>query len=450
MQVTEIHAVGLMRQLQIDVAAKDINDRCDMRLDEISGTAEIRGFRKGKVPKTYLKKVYGRRLMAEVLQQVVEESSRKALTDRKERPASQPEINLPENQADIEGAFSGGSGFSYIMKYEVLPTINLIDFEKLNLERPVMEINEDDIHDKLGELAKYNLIYDVHADIAEQGDKLTIDFSGLINGEPFEGGVAENVELVIGQGGFIEGFEQGLKGAKLDEKRFITTVFPKDYPVEALREKQAIFEVTIKKLSRPRPSEINDDLAKSMGLNDLNELKDTVKVQLSNEYLRIARSKLKRQLLDALDQSHSFELPKSLCDGEFSSAWKELTGQMEKDGKSFNDLKKSESDLRLDYTKLAERRVRLGLIIGEVGDRFGISVSKDELREAIVQQARTHPGTEQQVFDFYENTPGAINQIRAPIFEEKVVDFLLGKSNVQDRKVSKSEFLSIIESDSMN
>jgi len=238
---------GLMRQLQVVVPAQELNERCDKRLEEIKGTVEIRGFRKGKVPKVHLKKVYGRRLMVEVLQEAVEETSKKALTDRNERPATQPEINLPEDQAEIEGVVTGAKDLSYSMKYEVIPPIDLVDFAILDVERLVTEVTEEETTEKLNEIAQRNTLYDADAEAAaEDGYKLTIDFIGRIDGEAFEGGTAEGIDLVIGQGGFIEGFEDGLKGAKAGETRLVTTSFPEDYPVEDLKGKEAAFDVTVK------------------------------------------------------------------------------------------------------------------------------------------------------------------------------------------------------------
>jgi len=448
MQVTETHADGLMRQIQVVVPAQELNERCDKRLDEIQGTVEIRGFRKGKVPRVHLKKVYGRRLMAEVVENAVEESSKQALDDRNERPATRPEISLPEDEAEIEGVVSGTKDLSYSMKYEVIPPIELVDFASLEIERVTADVEDEEITEKLNEIAQRHTLYDPHdTAAAEDGDKLTIDFVGRIDGEAFDGGTADDVNLVIGEGGFIAGFEDGLKGAAAGETRVVTTTFPEDYPVETLQSKEAVFDVTVKEVGKPRTPELNDEFAQSVGMDDLDGLRNAIETQLASEYERIGRARLKRQLLDALDDKHSFELPSSLCDVEFDSIWQELTNSMEKDGKSFEEMDKPEDELRTDYLKLAERRVRLGLVIGEIGERFGVQVEKEELREAIVQQARRFPGQERQVYEYFEKTPGAINQLRAPVFEEKVVDLLLDKVNVTDRKVSRSEFLKLLEED---
>ena len=448
MQVTETSSEGLKREIQVVLAATDLTQRCDKRLDEIKDDVQIKGFRKGKVPKLHLKKVYGRRLMLEVLQEAVEESSQKALTDRNERPVGQPEIALPEDQTEIESVVTGTKDLSFSMKYEVIPPIELVDFASLEVERLVTEVDDEALNSALEDLAERNITHAAdEAAEAGDGDKLKIDFVGRIDGEDFEGGTAEDIDLVIGQGGFIPGFEDGLKGAKTGDNRTVTTTFPEDYPVDTLKGKEAIFDVTVKEVARAKEPSVDEDLATALGVESLDKLKELVSAQIAREYEQISHAKMKRHLLDLLDEKHKFELPPSLVTAEFDSIWGELTQNMEKEGKTFEDQKKTEDEMRTDYHDIAERRVRLGLVIGEIGEKFEIKVEQEELREALVQQARQYPGQEQHVYEYFEKTPGAIGQLRAPIFEEKVVDLLVSKAMVTDRTVSKDELVKPLDGD---
>ena len=448
MQVTETNSDGLKREIQVTLAAADLNDRCDKRLEEIKDDVQIKGFRKGKVPKPHLKKVFGRRLMLEVLQEAVEESSRQALTDRDERPVAQPEISLPEDEAEIESVVTGAKDLAFSMSYEVIPPINLVELETIEVERLTAEVDDEALNEALEDLAKRNIAYTAdEAATADDGDKLKIDFVGKIDGEAFEGGTAEDIDLVIGQGGFIPGFEDGLKGAKAGEEKVVTTTFPEEYPVDTLKGKEAVFDVTVKEVAKPSEAAVNDALAESLGVENLDKLKELVSNQISGELEQISRAKLKRSLLDLLDEKHNFELPPSLVQAEFDTVWNELTETMKKEEKTFESEGKSEDEVRKEYQDVAERRVRLGLIIGEIGEKFEIKVEQDELREAIVQQARQYPGQEQFVYEYFEKTPGAVSQLRAPIFEEKVVDVLIDKTTVKDRKVSREELVKPIDGD---
>ncbi|MGI9424041.1 MAG: trigger factor [Hyphomicrobiaceae bacterium] len=448
MQITETNSDGLKREIQVVLAAGDLTERCDKRLDEIKDDVQLKGFRKGKVPKLHLKKVFGRRLMLEVLQEAVEESSKQALTDRNERPVSQPEITLPEDQLEIESVVSGAKDLAFSMSYEVIPPIELVDFSTLEIERLKTEVDDTALNEALQDLAKRNTVYAPdEAAAAEDGDKLKIDFVGKIDGEVFEGGTAEGIDLVMGQGGFIPGFEDGLKGAKTNEERVVNVSFPDDYPVDTLKGKAAVFDVTVKEVGKPAEAEINDALAEALGVENLDKLKELVSNQIASEYEQVSRARLKRTLLDLLDEKHSFELPKTLVEAELKGIWDELNENMKKEEKTFEDTGKTEDETRAEYTDIAERRVRLGLVIGEIGDKHDIQVEQDELREAMVQQARQYPGQEKAVYEYFEKTPGAIGQLRAPIFEEKVVDFLVEKANVTDRDVSREDLLKPLEED---
>ena len=446
MQVTETSAEGLKRQVRVVLAAQDLTAKCDERIGEIKDRVQIKGFRKGKVPVTHLKKVYGRSLMAEVLQQAVEESSRQVLTDRNERAAVQPKIDLPESEQEIEQVIAGKSDLAFSMSYEVLPAIEIADFSAMKLERLVADVDDKAIDDALKQIAERNVTYTPDAAAAaDKGDKLTIDFVGKINGEVFDGGTAEGLDLVLGQASFIPGFEDGLIGVKSGESRTLSVTFPADYQAEELKGKPATFDVTVKELAKPSTPAIDDTLAKQLGVEDLAKLKELIKAQIAQEYAQVSRAKLKRELLDRLDKAHTFELPPSLVEGEFEGIWKQVTQGLEQAGKTFADEGKTEDGARKEYRDLAARRVRLGLVIGEIGEKNAIAVSQEELRRSLVEQARRFPGQERFVYEYYEKTPGAIAELRAPIFEDKVVDLIVDKAKPAERKVSREELLKPIE-----
>jgi trigger factor len=440
MQITETSNEGLKRTLQVTVPAGELGKRFSDRLDEIKDRVQLKGFRKGKVPVPHLKKMYGRSLMVEVLQDTVRETSNQALADRKLRPAMQPSVTLPEDQAEIEKVLAGQADLSYSMTFEVLPAIELADFKKLKLERLVADVDDEAVEKAIGDLVDRSVTYTAEEGrAAATGDRVTVDFVGKIDGEAFEGGTAEAAPIVLGQGNFIPGFEEGITGAKAGEARDVAATFPADYPVENLAGKAASFAVTVKEVAAPSRPEVNDEFAKTLGAESVAQLKDLVKQQIDREYANVARQKLKRELLDALEQAHEFELPPSLVDNEFAAIWQQLEANLKRADKTFADEGKSEEETRAEYRKIAERRVRLGLVIGEIADKNDLKITQDEMRKALIEQARRFPGQEKTVYEYYEKTPGALAELRAPIFEDKVVDFVLDKAKPADKKVSKDE-----------
>lgn len=448
MEVSVTNSEGLKRTLQVVIGKGELSERFSSRLDEVKDTIQLKGFRRGKVPVGHIKKVYGRSLMAEVMQTAVEETSRQALTDRKERPAFQPELKLPEDKDEIEKVITGGGDFTYTMSFEVLPEIAITDLAGIELERLVADVPDDAVAKALDELAKRNVRYEAEdGRAAAEGDQVTIDFVGRIDGTEFEGGKAEDVPLVIGQGGFIPGFEDGIKGAKAGDERVVKATFPAEYPVATLAGKEAAFDVKVKAVAKAQTPAIDDELAKGLGVDSLDMLKERLRAQIQREYDQVSRAKMKRAMLDALDKAHSFELPPTLVENEFEGIWRQLTQSMEQAKKTFADEGKSEDQVRAEYRKIAERRVRLGLVLGEIGDKGKIEVTQDELRNALFEQARRFPGQERMVYEYFEKTPGAVSQLRAPIFEEKVVDHIAAQAKVVDKKVGHEELLKPMEDD---
>lgn len=448
MEVSVTSSEGLKRTLQVVIAKGELSERFSNRLNEVKDTIQIKGFRRGKVPVGHIKKVYGRSLMAEVMQAAVEETSRKALTDRQERPAYQPELKLPEDKDEIEKVMTGGGDFTYSMSFEVLPDIAIADLSTMELERLVADVPDEAVANALDELAKRNVRYEAEEGReTSEGDQVTIDFVGRIDGAEFEGGKAEDVPLVIGQGGFIPGFEDGLKGAKAGDDRVVKATFPAEYPVATLAGKEAQFDVKVKAVAKPATPTIDDEMAKGLGVDSLDMLKERLRAQIQREYDQVSRAKMKRGMLDALDKAHTFELPPTLVENEFEGIWRQLTQSMEQAKKTFADEGKNEDEVRAEYRKIAERRVRLGLVLGEIGDKGKIEVTQDELRNALFEQARRFPGQERMVYEYFEKTPGAVSQLRAPIFEEKVVDHIAAQAKVIDKKVGHEELLKPMEDD---
>ena len=446
MQVSVTNSDGLKRTLRVVIEQGELGKRFSTRLDEVKNTIQIKGFRRGKVPPAHIRKLYGRSLMAEVVQQAIDETSQKAITERDERPAFQPKIDLPEDTEEIERVMTGVADFAYSMSFEVLPAIELADLSTLQLERLVADVPDDVVDKTLTQLAERNTTFvPEEGRAAVKGDQLTIDFVGSIDGVEFEGGKAEDVPLVLGGGGFIPGFEDGLEGAKADEDKVVTATFPAEYQVATLAGKTASFQVKVKAVARPEAPAIDDELAKGFGTENLDALKERIRTQIQQEYTQVSRAKMKRVMLDLLDKAHSFELPPTLVDNEFEGIWNQLTQSMDQAKKTFADEGKNEDDVRAEYRKIAERRVRLGLVLGEIGQKGEVEVTQDELRNALVEQARRFPGQEKMVYEYFEKTPGAVSQLRAPIFEEKVVDYIAAQAKPVDRKVSSEELLKPID-----
>jgi trigger factor len=422
------------------IPASELGVRFAARIDEVKDQVQIKGFRKGKVPLSHIKKVYGRSLMVEVLEKAVEETSRQAMVDRKERPALQPQIKLPEDQALIEQVIDGKADLSYGMTFEVLPEITITDLSALKVERLVAPIEPSAIDTAVQELANRNTTYEIEdGRTSVDGDRLTLDFLGKIDDVPFEGGKGEDVFLVLGQGGFIPGFEDSLRGSKAGDEKTITATFPDDYGAKNLAGKTAAFETKVKEVSAPKKVEINDEFAQTLGATDLPKLRELIEAQIQREHDQASRAKLKRALLDSLDKSHDFTLPPTLVESEFESIWGQVTAEMKRAEQTFPHEGKTEDEARAEYRKIAERRVRLGLIIGEIGDKNKVQVTQDDLRRALMEQARRFPGQEKMIYEYYEKTPGAVAELRAPIFEDKVIDFIIDASKPADKQVSKDD-----------
>lgn len=440
MQVTEANTDGLKRQLRVVIGAGELEDKLSERLQQLKGQVRIKGFRPGKVPVAHLRKVYGRSVMAEVVERALSEATEQAISDRNERPAMQPDVKLSEDKDELEKIMSGEADLAYTLSFEVLPEFTLTDLSKLKLVKPVAEVPADEIDKSVENLRQGSVAYE-----SEEGrkagtdDRLTIDYVGKIDGEEFEGGSGEDMFIVIGKGGFIPGFEEGLEGATAGEDRVIKATFPDTYPVADLANKEATFDVKVKDVAAPSLPELDDAFAEKMGLESVASLRDAVTEQLRQDYERASRGQLKRAILDALNDAHKFELPPTMVDTEFEAIWKQVTEGLEQAERTFEDEGKTEESARQEYREIAERRVRLGLVLSDIGDKNELTVSEEELGRKIVEQARRYPGQEQQVYEYLTKTPQALAQLRAPLYEDKVVDFVAELADVETKEVSSEE-----------
>jgi trigger factor len=448
MQVTETLNEGLKRELKVVVPAKDLQTRVDERLEELKATAQIKGFRPGKVPIGHLKKIYGQSAMAEVVQKAIETSSTEAMNEKSLKPAYQPEIVLPENEKDVQSVMSGEADLSFTMSFEIVPDIEIKDFKALKVEKLVVEVTGEHLNEALENIAGQYKDYEDKGDKkAADGDRVTISFVGRVDGEAFEGGTADDVPLELGSGSFIPGFEEQLAGTKAGDDKVVKVSFPEEYGVEHLAGKAAEFEVKVSKVEAPKTAAIDDAFAEKLGVESVGKLKEMVSERIADEFNSMSKAKLKRDMLDALDEDYKFDLPQKLVDQEFEQIWAALQREMESEGKTFADEDTTEEEVRTEYKAIAERRVRLGLVIGSIGEKAGVTVADEELQRGLMERARQYPGQEKQVFEFYRSNPNALVEIRGPIFEEKVVDHIAESASVTERSVTREALQHLLEHD---
>ena len=441
MNVTETLSQGLKREFQVVLNAADLKTRLDDELQNLQGKAKINGFRPGKVPVGHLRRLYGRSVMADVVQNAVNEANQKIVADHGLKLAFEPQIKFPENKDEIEAAMEAKGDLAFTVALEVLPKIELADLSDVSLVKPVTETPEADVDAALERMAGQNRPFASKGDdaVAEKGDRLLISFTGTLEGQPFDGGTGTGIPLDLGSGQFIPGFEDQLQGAKKGEQRTVSVTFPENYTATHLAGKPAEFAVTVDDVQAPGELKIDDELAKGFGMESLDALKAAIREQLGRELGAQSRRKLKKSLLDALDTKYAFELPPTLVDQEFGSVWSQVEADMKEAKKSFADENTTEEEARAEYRKIAERRVRLGLVLAEIGEQAKIQIADDEVTQALIERARQFPGQEKEVWEFYRKNPQALAEIRAPIFEEKVVDHLLGQVKVEDKTVSREE-----------
>lgn len=434
MQITETSANGLKREFKVVISADKLKDQVDNRLKELGERIKMPGFRPGKVPLQLLKQRYEKSVMGEVLERSVQEGSSQLMTERNLRPAGQPKVEIVK--------FETGEDLEFSVALEVIPDITPVDFKSLTLQRTVVDVPETEVEESLQRLAKRQRKAEPAADdhAAQSGDVAVIDFVGRVDGKEFEGGKAEDFHLELGSGMFIPGFEDQLIGIKKGDSRTVKVTFPAEYGNKELAGKPAEFEVKAKEIRTPKEAPLDDELAKAMGVDDLATLRKRVREQIERDYGMAARSRLKRGLLDLLADKHDFTLPESLVDAEFEAIWRQIEADIKADRLDAEDKGKSEDQLKSEYKDIAKRRVKLGLLLSEVGRANNIQVPNEDLTRAVINEARRFPGQEKQVIDYYQKSAEALNQLRAPIYEDKVIDFILEMAQVSERRATPEEF----------
>ena len=438
MQVTETLNEGLKRGYAITVEASELDAKVDEKLDAARKDFQMKGFRKGKAPKALMKKMFGKSVLGEAMQESIDQAMREHFDASGDRPAAQPDVKMTNDD------WKEGQDMEVALSYEALPEVPEVAFGEIEIERLVTEIDDAAVDEALDNLASSAKDYADRrkGSKAKDEDQIVIDFKGAVDGEPFEGGASEDFPLVLGSGSFIPGFEEQLVGAKVGDELDVNVTFPENYGAENLAGKDAVFACVVKAVKAPKAAEIDDELAKRFGADDLNALKEQIKERLSAEYAQASRSVLKRKLMDALDARVDFELPPSLVDAEAGQIAHQLWHEENPDVEGHDHPEIEPSD---EHKKLAERRVRLGLLLAEVGSKAEVNVSEQEMQQAVFAQARQYPGQERQFIEFIQKNPQALQQLRAPLFEDKVVDYILELAKISDKEVSKDDLQSAIE-----
>ncbi|WP_370222998.1 trigger factor [Pararhodobacter marinus] len=437
MQVTETQKDGLKRGYTITVTAAELAEKVDAKLREAQPEVELKGFRKGKVPLAMLKKQFGPRLMGEAMQEAVDAAMQQHFEETGDRPAMQPKVEMQNGEEWKEG-----DDVVVDLSYEALPEIAEPDFSGITLERMVVKADEAAVDEALENLAKQAQNFADKDGAAEMGDQVVFDFTGRIDGEAFEGGAAEGHALVLGSGQFIPGFEEGLVGVKAGDKKDVSVTFPENYGAQHLAGKEAVFECDVKEVKAPEAAELNDELASKFGAESLEALKGQIREGLEGEYAQASRAIVKRGLLDKLDSDVTFDLPESLVEAEASQIAHQLWHD---EHPEVHDHNHDSIEPTEEHRKLAVRRVKLGLLLAEVGRKAEVQVSDAEMTQAILQQARQYPGQEREFFEFVQKNPQMQQQLRAPIFEDKVVDMILGKAAVTEKEVNKDDLKSALD-----
>jgi trigger factor len=439
MQVNETLNDGLARELTITVAKNDMETQLVERLTKMKGEVQLKGFRQGKVPISHLRKVYGKQAMAEIVNEFINTRSGEVLKERGEKPAQQPQVSMTEDEKEAEAILDGEKDFEFKLSYEVLPEFEVPALDKLVLERPIVEVGDKEIEEQALQAAESTRSWDEKKSKAAKKDRVTIEYLGKIDGEAFDGGEDKDAKLVLGSEQFIPGFEDQLVGSKFGDELTVKVSFPKEYGAEHLAGKNAEFDVKVSLVEKPGKLELSDETAKLLGLDDKEKLLEVVREQLESRYGSFTRARVKRQILDQLNEKTEMEMPTQMVEQEFDNIWNQVTQELENNKKTFEDEDTNEEDARKEYRELAERRVRLGLVLATIGEKQEIQVTEEELQKAVYEQMRQYPGQEQQIMEYFQKTPDAVAGLRAPLYEEKVVDHIMGVAEVSDKTVSVEE-----------
>jgi trigger factor len=440
MQTVETLNQGLRRAYRITIPKADIDARVDGELRKVAPQIRMPGFRPGKVPPNLVRKMHGPAIEQEALQSAVQEGVQQLIAERKLRPAMQPQVELED----------GGPGRDAVVKVELetLPEVPAPKIDDLKLERLLVEPGDEEVSAALARLAEGQKSFEPApaAQAARPGDLVVIDYEGSVDGEPFEGGKGESMRVELGSGRLIPGFEDQLVGSKANEQRIVTVTFPDEYPVAYLKGREAVFEVTVGEVQVPLATKVDDSFAQSMGLEGIDQLRQLMKGQVEQELGGLTRTHMKRKLLDALAETHDFEVPPSMVEAEFAQIWQQLEQEAEQEPDPAAARAEMESE-RAEYHAIAERRVRLGLLLSEIGQRHSIQINENEMNQLVMQAAQNYrPEDRQKFVEYVRNEPMAAAQLRAPLFEDKVVDFLFSKAQISERTVSREALQAEIES----
>lgn len=436
MKIKELKAEGLSHTYAVTVPKEELATKLEAKIKEMQPQVSLKGFRPGKVPVSHIRKMFGQSIMKDVVEETVNETTQKAINDNKIRPAGQPQVDLRANGEDVT---KGTADLEYQLTVESIPDFDPVEPDTLKFTRLTHEADEKELEAEVAKLGEGQKSYKKKAKTAKakKGDAVLIDFVGTVDGVAFDGGAMEGHQLVIGSGSFIPGFEDQLVGAKAGDELDVKVTFPDPYQAEDLAGKDAVFATKVIEVQGEKDAVIDDEFAQKFGLADLEALKAAVKDQYASQLEMQSRMKLKRAILDELDKKHKFDLPPQMVEAEFSNIWAQVQSEKEAGQLDEDDAKKTDKQLEKDYRKIAERRVRLGLVLAEMGQKQEIQITNEELQQAMMAEARQYPGQEQQVIEFYQKNPQAIAQLRAPIYEEKVVDLIIEKAKVTDKKVTK-------------
>lgn len=445
MQIKELSQDGLSRTYAVTIPKEDLAKKLEAKIKEMQPQVSLKGFRPGKVPVSHIRKMFGASIMSDVIQDTVNETSQQAINDNSIRPAGQPKIDLRANGAEVT---KGEADLEYQLTVETIPEFDPVDPESLKFTRLTCPVGDADVDERLAKLTEGQKSYKKKAKTAKakKDDAVLINFTGRVDGEAFDGGAMEGHQLVLGSGTFIPGFEDQLIGTKAGDKLDVTVTFPEDYASADLASKEAVFETEVVEVQGAKDAELDDDFAKKFGMDDLDALKTAVKEQAEAEFEAQSKMKLKRAILDTLDTKHDFELPQGMVEAEFTNIWQQVEAEKAAGQLDEEDAGKSEDDLKADYRKIAERRVRLGLVLADMGQKAEVTITNEELQGAMIAEARRYPGQEQQVIEFYQKNPQMLAQLRAPIYEEKVVELITEKAEIKDKKVKQEK---LFEEDDM-
>jgi trigger factor len=439
MQLTERRSEGLLRIYDVVVPAAELEKQLNAKIEEVRPRVRINGFRPGKVPASHIRKVYGQSMMQDIINETVQKSTKESLDKVNARPASEPSLDL---KSDIAKVVAGQSDLQFELSLEIMPTFEPVDLKTISITKPVADVSDEQVAEALADLAKQHRGFEDKAGAAAEGDAVVLDFVGRIDGEAFEGGSAQDAQVVIGSKQFIPGFEEQLVGAKAGEDRTLNVTFPDDYGVASLKGKAAQFETKIKTVKAPKAGEPDDAWAAELGFDSLGSIKDTLKQRIENEHAQQSRTKAKRALFDKLDEAHDFELPPRMVEAEFAQIWRQVESDKDAGRLDASDAGKSDDDLKAEYRDIASRRVRLGLLLAEIGQRHKLEVSDEEVARAISFQARNFPGQEKQIFEMYRRNPNLVANVRAPLYEEKVVDYVMELITIKNEPVTREALFS--------